>query len=55
MCEFCKDFDFKTVGIAEMLGKKTVCLAIGSTTFPENEQFKYCPLCGEKIVVSDKK
>jgi len=47
MCEFCKGFDFSTVGITKRFNTLEVGLACGGGRFEPDDQFKMCPLCGE--------
>lgn len=49
MCDFCKNYDFTRVK-AEVNGKKAnISLALCNTKFSEEEQFKFCPVCGENL------
>ena len=46
-CKFCLYYDFSRVGVdAETMSIRT---AGGNTTFREEEQFKYCPVCGSVL------
>ena len=49
MCEFCKQFKRDDVGIGEILGRRSVYLAAGSSKVPEDEQFVFCPKCGCRL------
>ena len=48
MCEFCKKFDFNNAKVEVDKYGARIHLALGMTKIPKEEQFKYCPVCGEK-------
>lgn len=55
MCKFCKNYDFESIGYRfefEKYPKIYLSGAVGSV--PENEKFKFCPVCGEKLTDSPK-
>ena len=49
MCEFCSSFDFDTAAIRMEYGHVGISFAGGNTRFPEEEQFRFCPMCGESV------
>ena len=50
VCQFCSQFDFNKARVAIDKHGVKIELAICNTEFPKEEQFKYCPLCGRKIL-----
>lgn len=49
MCKFCEKFDFSSARIVD----GGIRLAVGSTKYPEKEQFNFCPVCGRFLKVND--
>ena len=49
-CEFCKRFDFSTAKIEVDKYSARILLALCNTKFDAEEQFKYCPNCGEILI-----
>ena len=52
-CDFCKRFDFSTAKIEADKYNVRILLALCNTKFDAEEQFKYCPKCGEKVNSKD--
>lgn len=48
-CDFCKRFDFSTAKIEVDKYNAKILLALCNTKFDIEEQFKYCPKCGESL------
>ena len=48
-CGFCKKFDF--AGARAEINKygAHISLAICNTKFPDEERFKFCPMCGRRL------
>lgn len=49
MCEFCKRFDFSTVSAMTDKYGARIASGMGNSEFPVEQQFNFCPVCGEKI------
>lgn len=49
MCEFCKRFDFSTVSAMTDKYGARIASSMGNSEFPADQQFNFCPVCGEKI------
>lgn len=49
MCEFCRKFDFGSAKAETDRYGARLCVAGGWGRFPENEQFNFCPVCGEGL------
>ena len=49
MCEFCKVYDFSSVGIDMSHIRPMLYFCTGRNTAPEEEQFTFCPRCGESL------
>ena len=53
MCEFCEKFDFSTAK-PEISGNFAhIVMALCNTRFPKEQQFNYCPVCGESLKVKE--
>lgn len=48
-CEFCQKFDFKTVAPEIDKYGARLLLATSDCVFPNNRQFKVCPMCGRRL------
>lgn len=48
-CDFCKRFDFSTAKIEVDKYNARILLALCNTKFDTEEQFVFCPKCGEKV------
>lgn len=48
-CEFCKRFDFSTAKIEVDKYSARILLALCNTKFDKDEQFNFCPKCGQKL------
>ena len=48
-CDFCKKFDFAGARAEVDKYGAHISLAICNTKFPDEEQFKFCPMCGRKL------
>lgn len=48
-CEFCQKFDFSRARVDIRKDTANIELALCNTKFPKHQQFKYCPMCAEKI------
>ena len=49
MCKFCESFDFGSTGWANLLGGYKVYFASHAGGVPEDERFKFCPVCGQDL------
>lgn len=52
MCNFCKDFDFKMVGITDydsVCRGATIYFRHPTAPLAEENRFKFCPACGAKL------
>ncbi len=49
MCKFCENFDFGSTGYANILGGYKVYFASHAGGVPEEERFKFCPVCGRDL------
>ena len=49
MCEFCKKFDFATARVDVRKDTAHLELALCNTKFPKEQQFNFCPVCGEQL------
>ena len=51
MCKFCQNYDFSRIGFDFDYDEKlpSIYFAGGSGKAPENERFKFCPVCGERL------
>ncbi len=49
MCEFCKKFDFGTATAKVDKYGASICFAGGFGRYPQEEQFKFCPVCGRRL------
>lgn len=47
-CDFCKNFDWGEASVTAGNRYSHVSNAVGSYRFPLEEQFNYCPVCGQK-------
>lgn len=54
MCKFCESFDFGSTGWANILGSYKVYFASHAGGVPEDERFKYCPVCGRDLSADTK-
>ena len=52
-CEFCTRFDFTAVGYRFDCGKPSIYHIGGSARVESEHQFKHCPVCGQKLEVSE--
>lgn len=52
-CDFCERADFSTFAVRMDAYGAGITLACGSGRFPAEEQFLFCPMCGERIRVGD--
>ncbi len=52
-CEFCKRFDFSTAKIEVDKYSARILLALCNTKFNKEEQFNFCPNCGQAIKQED--
>lgn len=48
-CEFCQKFDFETVAPEIDKYGARLLLATSDCVFPNNRQFKVCPMCGRRL------
>ena len=48
-CDFCNRFDFSTAKIEVDEHNARILLALCNTKFDTEEQFVFCPKCGEKV------
>ena len=53
MCELCKRFDFGTVSALVDKSGARIGMACGDYRYPEETQFKFCPVCGERLKEQD--
>ena len=49
MCEFCKRFDVSTSRAVTDKFSARIENAICNTKFSKEQQFNFCPVCGEKV------
>lgn len=49
MCEFCRKFDFGSAKVEVDRYGARLCVAGGWGRFSDNEQFNFCPVCGEGL------
>lgn len=49
MCKFCESFNFGDVGYKFDFGKAVVYFPSHSGGVPEDERFKFCPVCGRDL------
>lgn len=49
MCEFCEKADFSSYSARVDKYGASIYLAVGSGRFEKDEQFKFCPECGEGL------
>lgn len=48
-CEFCQKFDFAGARAEVNKYGAHINLAICNTKFPDEERFKFCPMCGSRL------
>ena len=48
-CDFCQKFDFAGARAEVNKYGAHISLAIYNTKFPNDEQFKFCPMCGRRL------
>jgi hypothetical protein len=52
-CEFCQNFEFARVSaVLERMGERVLASVVhagGSSRFPAERQFKFCPCCGRAV------
>ena len=48
-CDFCKKFDFAGARAEVNKYGAYISLAICNTKFPDDERFKFCPVCGRRL------
>ena len=48
-CEFCRTFDFSSAKCEVTTDGTHLCMAATVTTYPKEEQFHFCPMCGRKL------
>lgn len=48
-CDFCKKFDFSGARAEVNKYGAHISLAICNTKFPNEERFKFCPMCGRRL------
>ena len=54
MCKLCDKYDFRRVLIGDEPEAAYIALAYGHIeTPPENERFRFCPLCGRELTEGD--
>lgn len=53
MCDFCKKFDFRRSKIEVDKYGARIVTTCGDYSFPKNERFAFCPVCGETIKYDD--
>lgn len=49
MCEFCSKFDFATATTSVEGEYAHIYLALCNTSFPKEQQFNFCPVCGKDL------
>lgn len=51
MCKFCENYNFGKIGYDFDSGEKypTIYFPGHIGDVPENERFKFCPVCGKKL------
>lgn len=47
-CKFCRTFDFGTVRCKMESYGPYLAMAGGSSRYPQEQQFKFCPVCGKR-------
>ena len=52
-CEFCKYFDFRQIEVTETVQGMTLIKTANVDKFNRDNGFKFCPLCGRKLVEED--
>ena len=53
-CDFCQKFDFAGARAEVNKYGAHICLATCNTKFSNDEQFKFCPVCGLKLAKQPK-
>lgn len=54
MCDFCKKYDFRRVSVWDGDFPHIVLLqACVNETPPDDERFRFCPVCGRELTESD--
>lgn len=48
-CDFCQKFDFARARAEINKYGAHISLAICNTKFPDEERFKFCPMCGRRL------
>lgn len=48
-CDFCKRFDFSGASCEVTKHGARIKLACGTTGYPKEQQFRFCPVCGKKL------
>lgn len=48
-CEFCEKYDFSRARVKIDKNKVVIESALCNTTFPKEEQFNFCPVCGRDL------
>ena len=48
-CDFCQKFDFAGARAEVNKYGAHISLAICNTKFPNEERFKFCPMCGRRL------
>ena len=48
-CDFCKKFDFAGARAEVNKYGAHISIAICNTKFPDDERFKFCPVCGRRL------
>lgn len=55
MCKLCKTYDFTRIGVDMGFwgDKPTIFFAGGSGQTPNDQRFRYCPMCGKQIIYKE--
>lgn len=56
MCKLCKTYDFTRIGIdmSSWGNNPTIFFSGGCGQTPNDQRFRYCPMCGEQIIYKEK-
>ena len=49
MCEFCKNYNFARAKAEVIENDANIYLSLCNSKFPKEQQFKYCPVCGDDL------
>lgn len=56
MCKLCETYDFTRIGVGDWFANNDrphIYFAGGSGIVPNDQRFRYCPMCGKQIIYKE--